>query len=350
MFDRAVRSKLRGVNGNGRASQSDISQPREDPARPGPHGASRTPDVIVFGQIARDLVLVVDAVPSARQAADVYQRRELLGGKGANQAVALAQLGMRPALAGVVGEDQIAQRLLTQAQHDQVDTSAVIHRPGVRTALVVDIVDSNGQWRSLEDIPAEMLLTEGDIRVCRHLLLPGRWVSVQLQQPPAAALAAAVSAHQAGCKVVLDGAPPEENRAGLLAAADVLRADARETELLAGSALSTVAEAEKVASDLLSQGPSLVALAIDGIGNLIAWPEDRVVLPLTDIQVVDTTGAGDAFTAGLIMALAQGGGPQRAARVAVAAAGATVGHAGGRPSLTPKAVQDQLTLLAESTA
>jgi ribokinase len=66
--------------------------------------------------------------------------------------------------------------------------------------------------------------------------------------------------------------------------------------------------------------------------------------------VVDTTGAGDAFTAGLVMALAQGGGPQRAARMAVAAAGATVGHAGGRPSLTPKAVQDQLTLLAESMA
>ena len=58
--------------------------------------------------------------------------------------------------------------------------------------------------------------------------------------------------------------------------------------------------------------------------------------------MVDTTGAGDAFTAGLVMALAQGGGPQRAARMAVAAAGATVGHPGGRPSLTPKAVQDQL--------
>ena len=353
MFDRAVRSKLRGVNGNGRASQSDISQLHEDPASPGPNGPSgarRAPDVVVFGQIARDLVLVVDSMPGARQAADVYQRRELLGGKGANQAVALAQLGMRPALAGVVGEDQIAQRLLSQAQHDQVDTSAVVRRPGVRTALIVDIVDSSGQWRYLEDIPAEMLLTVSDVRACRHLLLPGRWVSVQLQQPPAAALAAAVSAHQAGCKVVLDGAPPEEHRAALLAAADVLRADARETELLVGSAVTTAAEAEKVASDLLSQGPSLVALAVDGIGNLIAWPEDSVLLPLSDIQVVDTTGAGDAFTAGLVMALAQGGGPQRAARMAVAAAGATVGHAGGRPSLTPKAVQDQLTLLAESMA
>ena len=126
----------------------------------------------------------------------------------------------------------------------------------------------------------------------------------------------------------------------------MLRADARETELLAGSAVSTAAEAEKIASDLLSQGPSLVALAIEGIGNLVAWPDDRVLLPLTDTQVIDTTGAGDAFTAGLIMALAQGGGPQRAARLAVAAAGATVGHPGGRPALTPRAVQSQLSLLS----
>jgi len=336
MFDRLLRRKLRDVNS--RAS---------DPGRP--NGARRGPDVIVFGQIARDLVLVVDTMPGARQAADVYQRRELLGGKGANQAVALAQLGLRPALAGVVGEDQIGQRLLTQAQQDHVDTSAVIRRPGVRTALIVDIVDGTGQWRYLEDIPAEMLLTEGDVRACRHLLLPGRWVSVQLQQPPSAALAAAAGAHQAGCKVVLEGALPEEHRAGLLAAADVLRADARETELLAGSAVGTAAEAEKIAADLLSRGPSLVALAIEGIGNLVAWPDDRVLLPLTDTQVVDTTGAGDAFTAGLIVALAQGGGPQQAARLAVAAAGATAAHPGGRPALTPRAVQSQLSLLAEGT-
>jgi len=66
----------------------------------------------------------------------VYQRRELLGGKGANQAVALAQLGMRPALAGVVGEDQIGHpggrpALTPKAVQDQL-TSADQARPGTR--------------------------------------------------------------------------------------------------------------------------------------------------------------------------------------------------------------------------
>jgi ribokinase len=325
-------------NGTSPAGQSRASLRR----------SGQGPDVVVFGQIARDLVLVVDALPGASRSADVYQRRELLGGKGANQGVGLAQLGMRTALAGVVGEDQVGARLLTQAGQDRVDVSAVVRRPGVRTALIVDIVDATGQWRYLEDIPAEMLLTEADVMACRHLFLPGRWVSVQLQQPPAAALAAVTLAHRAGCKVVLDGAPDDDCRDALLAMADVIRADAREAAMLAGSAVSTAAEAEKAAAELLRQGPSLVALAVEGAGNLVAWADDCVFLPLTEIPVVDTTGAGDAFVAALITVLAQDGGPQRAARLAVAAAGATVGHPGGRPSLTPKAVQDQLTLLAEA--
>src|SRR6478752_5311265 len=198
-------------------SRNGTSQARV--TRPGPG-----PDVIVFGQIARDLVLVVDAVPTASRSADVYQRRELLGGKGANQAVGLAQLGMRPAVA---------------------------RRPGVRTALIVDIVDATGQWRYLEDVPTGMLLTEADVLAARHLFLPGRWVSVQLQQPPAAALAAATLAHRAGGKVVLDGAPDEDCRDALLDVADVVRADAREAGMLAGSPVTTAAEAEKAAAELL---------------------------------------------------------------------------------------------------
>jgi len=225
----------------------------------------------------------------------------------------------------------------------------VARRPGVRTALIVDIVDATGQWRYLEDVPVGMLLTEADVTAARHLFLPGRWVSVQLQQPPAVALAAATLAHRVGGKVVLDGAPHEDCRDALLDVADVVRADAREAGLLAGSPVTTAAEAEKAAAELLRQGPSLVALAVEDAGNLVAWADGCVFLPLPDIPVVDTTGAGDAFVAGLITALAKDGGPQRAARLAAAAAGATVGHPGGRPALTPKAVQDQLTMLAEST-
>ncbi|MBV9380745.1 MAG: hypothetical protein JOY82_15445 [Streptosporangiaceae bacterium] len=307
---------------------------------------SQTADVVVAGQIARDLVLVVDEVPPEGGTAPVRERREMLGGKGANQAVALAQLGMRPALLGVVGCDDTGRRVLDQAHADGIDTSAVQRRDDTRTGLIVDVVDRAGRWRYLEDLPPSVQLTETDVAAGASLFTGARWASVQLQQPPEAALAVARHAREAGCKVALDGAPEDAKHSGdLLVLADVVRADGREAAMLAGTPVSSGGEARRAAADILRRGPSLVALAVDGTGNLLAWPDGDVLLPLTRTHVADTTGAGDAFMAGLIAALDRGDGPVQAGRFAVAAAGATVGHPGGRPGLTRRALDEQLALL-----
>jgi ribokinase len=72
-------------------------------------------------------------------------------------------------------------------------------------------------------------------------------------------------------------------------------------------------------------------------GNVVVWPGGEAVIPLADVETVDTTGAGDAFIAGIVAAL--GRGPEEAARWGSAAAGLTVQHLGGRPRLTPEAVE-----------
>jgi ribokinase len=307
---------------------------------------SGTADVIVAGQIARDLVLVVDDVPGAGQSAAVRQRREMLGGKGANQAVALAQLGMRVALLGVVGDDDAGQQALDQARADGIDVSAVQRRDGTATGLVVDVVDRAGRWHYLEDLPPSVLLTEADVAAAASLFAGARWVSIQLQQPPEAALAAARRAREAGGKIALDGAPADgEHHADLLALADVVRADAREAAILTQTPAGDASQAREAAAGILRRGPSVVALAVDGTGNLVAWPGGDLLIPLTDTPVADTTGAGDAFMAALITALDRGDDPARAGRLAVAAAGATVGHPGGRPALTRHALDEQLALL-----
>jgi ribokinase len=108
-------------------------------------------DAVVVGQIARDLVLVVDEVPEAGTATPVRRRREMLGGKGANQAVGLAQLGVRVALLGVAGTDETGEWLLAQARRDGIDVSQVVRRG--ESGLIVDIVDGDGRWRYL-GVPA----------------------------------------------------------------------------------------------------------------------------------------------------------------------------------------------------
>jgi ribokinase len=287
----------------------------------------KSPVAAVVGQLARDLVLTVDEVPAAGTSGAATGRREQLGGKGANQAVGLAQLGVRPRLVAVAGDDVIGDALLDQARRDGIDVTAVLRRPGTLTGLIVELLDSDGKWRYVEHLSDEVLLTVGDVERARAVIGGADAVLVQLQQPAAAALAAARIGHDAGRLVVLDGAPAE-HRDELLAAADVVRADGQEAELLLDGP-ATVTAARRI----LDRGPRLIALAVPD-GNLFVWPGGELHLPLTGDKEVDTTGGGDAFIAGLTASLLRGEDQPTAARRAVAASGATVGHVSGRPDLT----------------
>jgi ribokinase len=292
----------------------------------------KPPVAAVVGQLARDLVLSVAEVPEAGISADATGRREQLGGKGANQAVGLAQLGVRPRLVAVAGDDVIGDVLLDQARRDGIDVTAVVRRPGALTGLIMELLDSDGKWRYVEHLSEAVLLTVGDVQRAQSVIGEADAVLVQLQQPAAAALAAARIGHDAGSLVVLDGAPAE-HRDELLAAADVVRADDREAELLLGGP-ATVAAARRV----LDQGPRLIALAVPD-GNLFVWPDGELQLPLTGDKVVDTTGGGDAFIAALTASLLRGEDYPVAARWAVAASAATVTHVSGRPDLTGLRIQ-----------
>jgi len=292
------------------------------------------PDAAVLGQIGRDLVLVVDGVPEPHGTVPVRDRLEMLGGKGANQAVALSQLGLRPALIGVVGGDAVGAWALAQARRDRIDVRGVIRRRGARTSLIVEVLAPGGAWRYLEDVPEPVLLTENDVHRGATTITAARAVLLQMQQPSAAMLAAARYAREAGRLIVLDGAPAEDgHRDALLAAADVVRADARESVALAGGPLPDAAAAVRAGRDLLRRGPRLVALAVSGTGNVFVWPDGEVCTPLSGADVVDTTGAGDAMVAALTAALLRDRGYAQAAQDATDAAAASVARIGGRPAL-----------------
>lgn len=293
-----------------------------------------TAAVAVVGPVGRDLLLCVDDVPDAGTSAAVRLRREVLGGKGANQAVAFAQLDVPVALIAAVGDDRAGTDVLAQAEADGIDVSCVARRPHTATGLVVEVLDRVNRWRYLQDTPAPVQPSEADVVGARGVIERAASVVVQLQQPPESALAAARLAHEAGCRVVMDGAPEARDRRTLLGLADVLRADGREAQLLTGASIGDESDALRAALSLLDQGPELIALAVEGLGNLLAWPNGHIFYPLDEVKARDTTGAGDAFVAALVAGLDLGLDPAQAGRWAVAAASLIVEHEGGRPRLT----------------
>lgn len=288
--------------------------------------------VVVIGQIARDLVLRADGPPTPGKSTAILQRNELLGGKGANQAVGLAQLGVPVALIGVVGDDYPGRSVLRQAQRDGIDVGGVLRRG--TTALLINIVGRPPERTLLEDVPESSLVRVSDLDHPAASWGRADTVSIQLQQPPATALEAAQRARERGLRVVADGVPAPQIRTELLASVDVIRADATEAALIAGEEVATVEQAFALADNLLTSGPDLVALAVPDVGDLLVWKGGSELFEFADVDVVDPTGAGDAFVAALIAALRDGASPPQAGRRASAAASATVQRLGGRPDLS----------------
>ena len=121
---------------------------------PGLNAGVAETSVVVLGQIARDLAVLVQDVPEAGNSVDVERRRELLGGTGANIAVGLAQPGVPVTLIGVTGDDLAGEQLLAQCVRHGIDTEAVARRTGTEeSALMVDVVTADCQWRYLESVP-----------------------------------------------------------------------------------------------------------------------------------------------------------------------------------------------------
>jgi ribokinase len=313
-------------------------------------------DVVVVGQVGRDLVLRTGGLPDAGGSVAAVQRIEILGGKGANQAVALAQLGVPVALVGVVGDDGPAADVLARAVTDGIDVTAVVRRESGQTALLLDLVEDGGRRRLVESVATDVLLTAADVDAAAEQIASCQALVLQLQQP-GPAIRAALALAPATALVVADGAPADERtRTAVLARADVLRADAAEAALVVGRALPGEEDVRDAAAELLTAGPRLVSLAT-GSGDLTAWragpslvraaeeteadprwADGELLVPLLGEDPVDPTGAGDAVVAALTAALLGDAAPEDAAWTAAAAAALTVSRLGGRPELTAPAL------------
>jgi ribokinase len=290
-------------------------------------------DVVVVGGINTDYLVRGERLPGPGMSLDGEQFLEAPGGKGANAAVAAARLGARTAIVGCVGHDERGRALIDHLTAEGVQVVRVIfHLGAAPTGVAVIQVDANGQEQILAALGANLQLRVDDIDAAADMIRSSRVLVAQLEVPVECVGAAIRLASEAGVRVVFDPAPPRSLPGDLISRCDVIRANASEVLVLTGVRIADRASAREGGRALLAQGARAAIVEAPG-GNLLVWEADEEWIPELPAERVDATGAGDAFTAGLAVALSEGQGLPDAARFASVAAACATTALGGQTAL-----------------
>ncbi|MEW6742042.1 MAG: ribokinase [Planctomycetota bacterium] len=297
---------------------------------------------VVLGSLNMDLVARVASFPRAGETVAGEDLMYLPGGKGANQAAALARLGASVRLAGCVGHDVFGDTLRASLQHLGVDVTDVRIDPQAATGVALIVVDAGGENRIIVTAGANGRVDPEGSRAIAAALRPEDSLLMQLEIPIGSVSAAAASARERGARVILNAAPARPLPSALLPLIDVLIVNETEAAALAGESCVTPANAARVAGCLRRRGPGLVAITLGEAGAVVAYQGGTVERPAPRVDVVDTTAAGDAFVGGFAAALGRTGDPALALAEGVAAGSAACRRLGAQPSLPDRREVEEL--------
>lgn len=294
-------------------------------------------NLLVLGSVNRDLIVHAPRLPLPGETLRGHRFSSCIGGKGANQAVAIARLGGRVMLAARVGLLEQGALLVEQLAREGVDVRCVVQpideTPG--TALIV-VGAEDGENQIVTVAGSNGLLPLAQIE-----LLPMQgleWLVAQQELPIASIARAFERARQYGARTLLNAAPFREGGASLLPLCDLLVVNQLEAQaLLPGS---PNAAPEQVAQALLARGPKAVLLSLGAEGLVWADAEGVRHSPARKVVAVDTVGAGDTLVGALVTALAEGQAVDQALRFAQAAAAIAVSRPGVQDAMPTRAEVD----------
>ena len=299
--------------------------------------------VVVFGSINLDLVVEVPHLPTQGETVIGDRFFSAAGGKGANQAVAIAKLDVPVNLVGQVGNDTFGQTLIKSLQSSGVNTDGITVNPHTYSGIASIVVDHDGANTIACAGGANNLVREPEIKQFKKLLPRAKIVLLELGIPIATVLTAAREAKAHNCLLILDPAPvisnlPEE----LYSLADIITPNEVEASQLVGFTVDGVTTARQAASSLHQMGVKNVIITLGSQGSLCSNQVESYWIKPIDVTVVDTVAAGDAFNGALAVALASGKQLKEAVQWATVGGALAVTKNGAQSSLPNKESFQQL--------
>ena len=264
------------------------------------------------------------------------------GGKGSNQAVQIARMGERVEFVGMVGTDDFGDIAVNMYSLEGVGMKRLERTTERNTGVGFIILDESGENRILLDPGANELFAPSHVQAARDLIADSSVVVTQLEIPIETAASAMAAARDEGAVAVLNPAPARELEPRVLENVDILTPNQTEARILAGLAPDDPIDDLDVCAELMRRGVATVVLTRGPRGASIVTSGGVEHVDAFPVEVVDSTGAGDAFTGTLATALAQGLPLREAVRRACGAGALACTKLGVIPALPTLTELDEL--------
>ena len=261
-------------------------------------------NICVIGSLNMDLVVNVDTMPKPGQTIIGSNFKEVPGGKGANQAVAMARLNGNVSMIGKVGEDGFGQTLINSLKNDKVDTTYIQTSKGA-TGVALITVDKNAQNSIVVSPGANFEVKEDDIDNNIEAIKNSDIVVLQLETPLNTIKYALNKAKELNKYTILNPAPAVKLDDEIIKNVDLLTPTETELEIISGVSIETEEDIQKAAQIMIEKGVKELIVTLGSKGSLYINKEKSMFKKAYKVEAVDTTAAGDSYTGALAVALSQ---------------------------------------------
>ena len=263
-------------------------------------------DISVLGIFVADISFSGPKIPAIGETILGNKYNVGPGGKGCNQAVAIARLGAKVNFISKIGKDSYGELALNTLTKNKINTESVIQDENLQTGVAGILVDKNSGKNAINVIvgaPSTLKVAEIDKHI--DIIKNSKIFLTQLEVPKDVTLHCLKIAKENGCLTILNPAPASEITKEFYNNIDYFTPNETEAEFYTGIKITNEKEAKQAADKLINLGIKKIIITLGEKGLFYSDGKEEIYLQATPVKAIDTTGAGDAFNGGLAFGLSK---------------------------------------------
>ena len=264
-------------------------------------------DISVLGIFVADISFSGSKIPAVGETILGNKYNVGPGGKGCNQAIAIARLGGKVNFISKIGKDSYGELALNTLKKNKINTKNIIQDTNLQTGVAGIFVDKNSGKNAINVIvgaPTTLTITEIDNQI--NVIKNSKIFLTQLEVPKDVTLHCLKVAKENGCVTILNPAPASEITKEFYKNIDFFTPNETEAEFYTGIKITNEIDAKQAADKLINFGIKKIIITLGEKGIFYSDGKEEIYMNASSVKAIDTTGAGDAFNGGLAFGLSKG--------------------------------------------